>query len=106
DEKGQSVYNVPVKEFTGAGLALQWVEVEGPLLEAWPPKGVGTLFGDIPVVKLGEEALKKNKNVAYEIRPQDPKADSKRALEQFAGKAYRHPLEPGEMDRYVALTHA
>lgn len=105
DEKGQSVYNIPVKDFTGSGLALQWVEVEGPLLQTWPPKGVGALFGDIPLVKLDEEALKKNKNVAYEIRPQDPKADSKRALEQFAGKAYRHPLEPGEVDRYVALTH-
>jgi hypothetical protein len=106
DEKGQSVYNIPVKDFTGSGLALQWVEVEGPLLETWPPKGVATLFGDIPVVKLDEEALKKNKNVAYEVRPQDPKADAKRALEQFAAKAFRRPLEAGEADRYVGLVHA
>ncbi len=106
DEKGQSVYNVPVKDFTGAGLALQWVEVEGPLVQSWPPKGVGALFGDIPVVKLDEEAMKKNKSIAYEIRPQDPKADAKRALEQFAVQAFRRPLEAGEMDRYVQLVHA
>jgi len=106
DATGKSVYNIPVKDYTGPGLALQWVEVEGPLPAGpWPPKGVSTLFGDIPVVKLDEEALKKNKNIAYEIRPQDPKADAKRALEQFAAKAFRRPLEPGVVDRYVALTH-
>ncbi len=106
DKEGKNVYNTPVKDFAGSGLALQWVEVEGPMLETWPPKGVATLFGDIPVVELDEEAKKKNKNVAYEIRPQDPKADSKRALEHFAGKAFRRPLEAGEVDRYVGLTHA
>ena len=105
DKEGKNVYNTPVKDFTGSGLALQWVEVEGPLVEEWPPKGVGVLFGDIPVVELDEKD-RKNKNIAYEVRPQDPKADSKRALEQFAGKAFRRPFKPGEADRYIALVHA
>lgn len=106
NQEGKTVYNLPVKDFTGPGLALNWVEVEGPYLSEWPPRGVSELFGNIPVVKLDGEALKKNRNIAYEIRPQDPKLDGKHAMEQFAEKAFRRPLEPGELDRYISLMHA
>ena len=37
DEKGQNVYNTSVYGFTGPGLAVQWVEIEGPFVEQWPP---------------------------------------------------------------------
>ncbi len=103
DEKGRNVYSVPVKDFTGAGLALQWVEIEGPLEQPPATDSLGVLFGDIPVVELQGDARKKDH--AYELKPQDPKADSARALEQFAVRAFRRPLEPGEISRYTALVH-
>ncbi|HVJ46512.1 MAG TPA: DUF1592 domain-containing protein, partial [Luteolibacter sp.] len=105
DEKGQSVYNVPVKDFTGAGLALQWVEVEGPLPDPQAGKGMKALFEGVQLVETSEEDRKRNKHVYRVLKPQDPKADSKKALEHFAGLAFRRPLEPGETDRYVELVH-
>jgi hypothetical protein len=105
DEKGQNVYNVPVQGFTGSGLALQWVEVEGPLPDPEARKGMNALFHGVPLVETNEEARRKNKNVFWELKPGDPKADSKKALEHFAGLAFRRPLEAGEVDRYVSLVH-
>jgi uncharacterized protein DUF1592/uncharacterized protein DUF1588/uncharacterized protein DUF1587/uncharacterized protein DUF1585/uncharacterized protein DUF1595 len=103
DEKGQNVYNTPVSAFTGAGLALQWVEVEGPLLESWPPASMKKLFGDTPLTKIDETKKNRDKRTAYEFALNDPKASAKAAIERFATRAFRRPLEPGEADRFVKL---
>ena len=34
-------------KYTGPGLAIQWVEIEGPLHETWPPLSHRQLFGDL-----------------------------------------------------------
>src|SRR5678815_85403 len=31
------------------GLAFQWMEVQGPLIEQWPPASHQLLFGDLPM---------------------------------------------------------
>jgi hypothetical protein len=38
------------------GLAIEWVEVEGPLIDVWPPEGYQRLFGkvDMKTAKLAE----------------------------------------------------
>jgi len=105
DDKGKNVYSTPVKEFTGPGLVLQWVEIEGPLPQAWPPKAMATLFHGVPLVETTEEQRKKNKDVFYELKPQDPKADARKALEHFAQEAFRRPMDPGEVDRYLELVN-
>jgi hypothetical protein len=103
DAKNQGLYQVPVAEFTGPGLALQWVEVEGPLLESWPPVSVQNLFGETPVTKIEDTRKNRDKRIAYELAPNDPKAAAKAALERFATRAFRRPLEPGDADRFVQL---
>ena len=37
--------------FTGPGIACDWLEIEGPLHEVWPPKSHRVLFGDLPIVE-------------------------------------------------------
>lgn len=105
DKDGKNVYFTPVKQFTGPGLVLQWVEIEGPLEEVWPSKGMVELFDGVPLVETSEEARKKNKNAWYELKPTDAKADARRALEHFAQRAFRRPLEAGEVDRYIDLVN-
>src|SRR5262249_26823784 len=43
---------VVVKEgadkYKGPGLAIQWVHIEGPLMESWPPPSHRRIFGDLP----------------------------------------------------------
>ncbi len=41
------VEKVGAEKYKGPGLAVQWVEVEGPLHETWPPPSHRRLFGDL-----------------------------------------------------------
>jgi hypothetical protein len=96
------------KEFKGRGLAVQWIEIEGPLeMQDWPPPSVKSLFGDVPVVKLDKKKINNRhdteKAIGFELQPADPAASLKTCVENFAAKAFRRPLEPGEADRFVKL---
>ncbi|HSI11917.1 MAG TPA: DUF1592 domain-containing protein [Chthoniobacter sp.] len=104
DEKGQTVYNIGPQNLKAPGLALMWVEMEGPLQPEWPPASLHNLFGDTPLTKL-DEKKNRDKRLAYELTPEDPKAAAKMALESFAARAFRRPLEPVEADRFVQLTN-
>ena len=105
DAKGGNVYNIGAKEFTGAGLALQWVEVEGPIAQEWPPRSMKNLFGETPLRKMEDAKRKGNKSLAYELAPEDPRACAQQAIEQFATRAFRRPLEQGEAERFVKLAN-
>jgi hypothetical protein len=104
DEKGQTVYNIGPQNLKASGLALMWVETEGPIEQEWPPASLHKVFGDTPLTKIDEKKIR-DKKVAYEFTPEDPKAAAKAALESFATRAFRRPLEPGEVDRFVQLTN-
>src|SRR5262249_10965081 len=103
DGKGGNIYNKPVKEYTGPGLALQWAELEGPILSGWPPPSMKILFGDVPLKKIEDPKKHPNRKNAYELVPDDPWGDARREIERFAARAFRRPLDDGEADRYVKL---
>ena len=42
------VHKIGADEYDGPGLAVQWVEVEGPLNDTWPPASHRRIFGDLP----------------------------------------------------------
>jgi hypothetical protein len=96
------------KQFTGRGLAVQWVDIEGPLeAQAWPPPSVKSIFGEVPVVQIDKKKIKNpwdgEKAIGYELQPADPVAALKTVIENFAAKAFRRPLEAGEAYRFVKL---
>ncbi len=41
------VHKIGADKYEGPGLAVQWVEVEGPLNDTWPPVGHRAIFGDL-----------------------------------------------------------
>lgn len=105
---GKNLYNTPVKDYKGSGLALQWIEVEGPQLESWPPPSVKKLFGDTPLTEI---ETKKRRNIngkpkAYDIAPANAKDVVRPLIEDFAVRAFRRPLEAGEADGFVKLAQA
>ena len=108
DSQGKSVWNVEtIKDWKVPGMALQWVEIEGPLVEQWPPESVSRVFGDSSVRKLKQRGpWTKNGHVAYELVPENPKSESKDALYRFAQRAFRRPIQDGEADRFIALAHS
>ncbi len=47
--KGRQGFNA--NTYQGPGLAIEWVEVEGPLHESWPTPGQRRVFGDLDFAK-------------------------------------------------------
>jgi hypothetical protein len=64
--------------------AVQWVQIEGPLHETWPPRGHTLLYGDVPLTK-GTEA------------------DARRLLSSFLPKAFRRTITSAELEEHLSL---
>ncbi|MHA3771293.1 DUF1592 domain-containing protein [Verrucomicrobiota bacterium sgz303538] len=107
--------------FTGPGIAVDWLEVEGPLHEQWPPKAHKRLFGDLPLVEWnaaenpGARAPRrvKVKQLAgvnrpdpdkgvWTVKSDNPLADADRLLADFLPKAFRRPVADEVRKDYVA----
>jgi mono/diheme cytochrome c family protein len=107
--------------FTGPCIASDWLEIEGPINDIWPPKGHRLLFGELPFaeIKGGEHppALtpKHKAPRAYDLNKPDivtgqwtiasawPHADAERLLTNFLSKAFRRPVEEAVRSEYLAL---
>ncbi len=59
------------------GVNYRWLEVEGPLVDEWPPAGRRLLFGE--------------------------STDPKQLMENFLRRAYRRPVAQAEIDSFVGL---
>ena len=73
------------------GVAFHWMEVEGPLIEKWPPASYRVLFGDLPF------EMSDNRIVALSETPTE---DAARVLTGFLERAYRRPVTEKEFDRF------
>jgi hypothetical protein len=65
-------------------LAIEWVDVEGPLHESWPPPGHQRLFGDLEF----DTATS---------------ADAERVLRGFLPRAFRRPVVDAEVQHYLTI---
>lgn len=77
------------------GVVFNWLEVEGPLMDAWPTPAQKLLFADLPYTV--------NAKGVPEFETRDPAYDSNRLLKSFMQRAYRHPVPEGDLDRFSAL---
>lgn len=75
------------------GLAMQWMEVEGPILTTWPSPGHHVLFDDLPT-------RRKDKHAKVEVVSKDP-ADAERLLRRFMEKAYRQPFTDEDVQSFL-----
>jgi hypothetical protein len=66
------------------GLALEYVEVEGPLFDSWPPPGHQRLLGDIDFATART-------------------TDAERVLRGFLPRAFRRPVSDDELRHYTAI---
>jgi hypothetical protein len=77
------------------GVAFQWLEVEGPILEAWPTQGHRLMFGDLPV-KAGADGK-------VDVVPNHPKNDAARLVRGFMKRAIRRPVHDADVQPFVRL---
>lgn len=96
------------------GVAIEWVEIEGPEISDWPPRGHQVLFGKLPVKKWtpksgllpprviatgtgNERKVYNAPGGPYHVESQNPAKDSARLLRGFMERAYRRPLTDDEV---------
>jgi hypothetical protein len=87
------------EKYEGRGVAIQWIDVEGPLLDSWPPESHCRIFGDAPQAAIGVRA----RSPVVEVTSEDPAADSRRILRDFASRAFRRNVTEEELKRVFAL---
>jgi hypothetical protein len=95
----QTVDKIGADKYTGPGLAVQWVEVEGPLHDTWPPESHTRLFG---VLHQGPAPLRDNTQ-RVEVISKNPEADAANVLRTFARRAFRRTVTDDDIKPYLAI---
>lgn len=120
--------NTKLSDYTAPGVAVEWLEVEGPFVETPPSAATRRLFGDLPVAPWSDETglqeppvpvivsgvgkrarrepAKRNKVTLYHVVSEQPHRDAERLLIRFAEQAFRRPVQPDELQDILDLVHA
>ncbi len=78
----------PFPEGGQPGIAVQWLEVEGPIPpSSWPPPSHRVLFDDLGI----------------EVKPKNGPEDAKRLLRRFVKLAAREPVSEDDLQMFEAL---
>lgn len=111
--------------FTGPAIAVDWLDVEGPLNDIWPPRSHRVMFGELPIVEFvatDNPNVRPPKRVEYErlwlglgknerdpvtgiwtVQSEQPLDDADRLLASFLPKAFRRPVAEETRKRYVGI---
>ncbi len=73
---------------------IQWVDIEGPLLESWPPPSHKSLFGELKLEKISKER--------FEVVSDQPMEDAQRILRNFARRAFRRSVTDEDIRPFLA----
>ncbi|MFN0198748.1 MAG: DUF1592 domain-containing protein [Planctomycetaceae bacterium] len=93
------IHKIGADQYTGPGVAIDWVEVEGPLHDTWPPESHRRIFGELPQASSPEY----NRSDRVEVVSQEPLVDAERILRQFARRAFRRPVADVDLQPFVEL---
>ncbi len=89
-----AVEKIGADKYTGPGLVIQWVDVEGPILESWPPPSHKAIFGDLKQTRISPER--------FEVVSSQPMVDAERILRDFARRAFRRNINDADIQTFVA----
>ena len=95
----QEVDKTGADHYEGPGVAIDWVEVEGPLSEGWPPASHRLIFGDL----LQESSPRYNQPERVEVVSDDPAADAERIFRNFCRRAFRRNVSDSDISPFVSL---
>ena len=100
-----NIWNVGPEKYTGAGLKLKWVSVEGPLHNSWPPKSVANLLPGVEIREREHLGWQNDRHVQFEVVPPEKKLLEaiRKSLSKLASRAFRRPLRKGEVNQFLAI---
>jgi hypothetical protein len=79
-----NLFAKPAADYKGPGLAVQWVEMEGPVVDTWPPVRSVELLGGVDLAR-------------------GTAVDAEAILRRFAPRAFRRPVADTELTPFLAL---
>ncbi|MGZ0163567.1 MAG: DUF1592 domain-containing protein [Planctomycetales bacterium] len=91
----RDVERIGADKYEGPGLVVQSVEVEGPLLDSWPPESHRQIFGDLPQQRDPDDRNR------MEVVSQNPLADAERILSDFARRAFRRNVTDEDIKPFL-----
>lgn len=113
-------FRKPIEEYTGPGLLLEWIKVEGPL-DAYPPPRYESLFAGVPLkarsVAVAESLGRPPPRIPENRTEQNwlfdplvpvsakPKEDAERLIRDFLPRAFRRPVSEELARHFVARLH-
>jgi len=108
--------------FTAPGIAFDWLEIDGPVNDTWPPDSHRRLFGDLPLGPYGTGETRPPRRTALAehwfwpkerendpvyalatVASKQPTTDAERLLTDFLPRAFRRPVPPEEVRRYTGI---
>jgi mono/diheme cytochrome c family protein len=95
----QTVDKIGADKYEGPGLAVQWVEIEGPLNDTWPPESHRCIFGDLE--RKPSPVLNNSKRV--EVASNHPESDVRKIFHDFARRAFRRSVTDADVKPFVEL---
>ncbi|HSI64207.1 MAG TPA: DUF1592 domain-containing protein, partial [Candidatus Saccharimonadia bacterium] len=98
----QAINKIGAQTYDGPGVAVQWVEVEGPLHDAWPPESHRRIFNDLTQVPAPIYRARDR----VEVTSANPAEEAKRILTAFMRRAFRRPVRDAEVQAFVSLVEA
>jgi hypothetical protein len=110
-------------EFTGPGVAIDWLDIEGPLYESWPPNSHKLLFDDLPLTEFktadhtGVQPPRRRRPRQIgsgQNRPdpepgiwttisETPLQDADKLLARFLPRLFRRPVSDALREQYVEI---
>lgn len=94
-----AVNKIGADKYDGPGLAVHFVEVEGPLNDSWPPASHQRLFG----AQTQGPAPSYNARDRVEIVSKEPLADADRILRGFLRRAFRRAVADDHVKPFVKI---
>lgn len=96
--------------YPGEGLALMKVELEGPFITEWPPRGQKRLLGEAKLREVMPDKPWMRGKFGYKpvftADSADPSGEARRLLPAFASAAFRRPATAEEVEPFLKLFEA
>ncbi len=115
------IFKKPIDEYTGPGLLVEWMQIDGPIAK-FPPPSYTALFGDVPLKARSVVKAEMDGKKVSPINPKrtesqwftdplipasaNPKADAERLIRAFLPRAFRRPVTEEVQQRFVAKVQA
>jgi hypothetical protein len=90
------IAKVGADHYKGPGLVIQWIDIDGPLGDSWPPQSHRGLFGDLPQAPLAGRTNRR------EVVSQQPLVDAERILRDFTRRAFRRTVTEEDIQPFLA----